>query len=241
MPSNRVTFSFFRYPLGYSPVAFMVMGFRRLFIGDDLPAGDVRLMGCGGGDGFSILPDPRTYCLMSALPDPADDQRLRQSRFYQRIAKPSQAQLHIRLRPLSGHGTWDGGEPFEYSSERRAEGPTGPFAVLTHARVRPQRVRAFWRSVPGIRQHLRQAPGCLFHIGFGEGPLRTLATFSIWQDVEQMRAFAYQQSPHHRALRAARQEDWLTESIFVRFQVTDVAGDLSAWPLRSNPMDIQRP
>lgn len=231
MPTDRVTFSFFRYPLGYSPVAFLFMGFRRLFMGCDLPSGDFRLMGCGGGDGFSVLPDPRTYCLMSALPDPADDRRLRQSRFYQRIAGPSQAQLHIELQPISGHGTWDGQEPFLYSGERATN---GPLAVLTHARVRGHRVRSFWRAVPQIRQHLRQAPGCLFHIGFGEGPLRTLATFSIWQDAEQMQAFAYHQSPHHRSLRAARQEDWLAESIFVRFRVMKVTGDLSAWPIRSD-------
>ncbi|MCG5526278.1 aminodeoxychorismate lyase [Ectothiorhodospira haloalkaliphila] len=226
MSTDRVTFSFFRYPLGYSPAAFLFMGFRRLFIGPDVPAGDIRLMGCGGGDGFSILPDPRTYCLLSGLPDPADDQRLRQSRFYRRIAGPSEAQLHIELRPISGHGTWAGREPFEYSGERATDGPV---AVLTHARVRRNRVRSFWSAVPAIRRHLHQVPGCWFHIGFGETPLRTLATFTLWQDTEQMRAFAYHKSPHHRTLRAARQQDWLSESIFVRFRVVNVTGDLSAW------------
>jgi spheroidene monooxygenase len=235
MPTDRVTFSFFRYPAGYSPIAFLVMGFRRLFMGADMPAGDVRLMGCGGGDGFSIWPDPRTYCLLSALPDASDDQRLRHSRFYQRIAAPSQAQLHVELRPISGHGTWDGKEPFHYSGERSIE---GPLAVLTHARVRYAHVPSFWRAVPAIRQHLRQAPGCLFHIGFGEGPVRTLATFSLWRDREQMGAFAYHQSPHHRTLRAARSEDWLSESIFVRFQVLAITGDLDAWPLRLGPLDL---
>ncbi|WP_462321586.1 aminodeoxychorismate lyase [Halochromatium sp.] len=233
MPTDRITFSFFRYPLGYSPVAFLFMGFRRLFIGADVPTGDVRLMGCGGGDGFSILPDPRTYCLMSGLPDPAEDQRLRQSRFYRRIARPSQAQLHIELKPISGHGSWDGREPFAYSGERSID---GPLAVLTHARVHSNQVRPFWRAVPQIREHLRQAPGCLFHIGFGERPLRTLATFSLWQDIEQMRAFAYHQTPHHRTLRAARQEDWLSESIFARFRVLNVSGDLGAWDIRTAPL-----
>ena len=209
------------------------MGFRRLFIGDDVPAGDIRLMGCGGDDGFSILPDPRTYCLMSALPDPADDRRLRQSRFYRRIAGPSQAQLHIALQ--TDLGSRHLGRSRALRVQRRAR-TDGPLAVLTHARVHNNRLPAFWRSVPQIRQHLRDAPGCLFHIGFGESPLRTLATFSLWQDAKQMRAFAYQQSPHHRTLRAARQEDWLSESIFVRFRVLSVSGDLDAWPLRSVPL-----
>jgi spheroidene monooxygenase len=90
--------------------------------------------------------------------------------------------------------------------------------------------------VPKIRRDLLQAPGCLFHIGFGEHPLRTLATFSLWENPEQMRAFAYRQSPHHRTLRAARREDWLSESIFVRFRVVDLAGDLDAWSLPSWPL-----
>ena len=238
MPTDRVTFSFFRYSPGYSPVAFLFMGFRRFFIGRDLPSGDFRLMGCGGGDGFSVLPDPRTYCLMSALPDPADDQRLRQSRFYRRIAGPSQAQLHIELQPISGHGTWDGREPFHYSGERVTD---GPLAVLTHARVRAKHMRSFWRAVPQIRQHLRQAPGCLFHIGFGEGPLRTLATFSVWQNIDEMRAFAYHQSPHHQTLRAARTEAWLSESIFARFRVVNLTGDLGAWALRLDQLDRSAP
>lgn len=229
MPTNRVTFSFFQYPRAYSPVAFVFMGFRRLFIGDDVPDGDVRLMGCGGGDGFSIWPDPRTYCLMSGLPDPADDRRLRASRFYQRIAGPSRRQLHLELEPISGHGRWDGEEPFRYSGNLPAD---GPIVVLTHARVHRQCMLAFWRSVPAIRNHLRTATGCRFHIGFGEHPLLTLATFSLWDNVEHIREFAYHQSPHHRTLRAARQEGWLSESIFVRFRVLDIDGDLSAWPQR---------
>jgi spheroidene monooxygenase len=229
MPSNRVTFSFFRYPRSYSPAAFVFMGFRRLFIGRDVPAGDIRLLGCGGGDGFSIWPDLRTYCLMSALPDPADDRRLRASAFYRKIARPSQLQLHIELEPVSGHGRWDGAEPFRYSGEPLAR---GPIAVLTHARVRRNRVRAFWRRVPAIRRHLQSAPGCRFHIGFGEHPLLTLATFSIWDSVDDIRAFAYHQSPHHQTLRTARREDWLSESIFVRFRVLGIEGDLDAWPHR---------
>lgn len=228
MPSDRLTFSFFRYPAVYGPVAFTFMGFRRLFIGDDVPRGDVRLMGCGSGDGFSILPDLRTYCLMSALPDPEDDRRLRHSGFYRRIAAPSSEQLHIGLQPVSGHGSWDGEQPFDYRGSPL--GPHEPLAVLTHARVARGRLRAFWSSVPAIREHLEQAPGCLFHIGFGEHPLRTLATFSVWQDLAHMRAFAYRHSAHHHALRAARTEGWLGESIFARFRVTGVEGGMRRAP-----------
>lgn len=227
MPTNRVTFSFFRYPLHRQLGAFLFMGFQRLF--DDLaaPAGAVRLMGVGGGDGFSIVPDFSAYCLMNALADPGARAAVYRSSFYRHIAGPSSEQFHLTLTPWSGHGTWDGAEPFAYSGTR----PDGaPFAVLTHATVVREHARDFWRSVPAIRADLRASPGCVFHTGFGEHPLLTLATFSIWNGLTDMQRFAYRDSPHQRAQRAARGEGWLSESLFVRFGVTAIEGDLHRHP-----------
>ncbi|TVQ87724.1 MAG: aminodeoxychorismate lyase [Chromatiaceae bacterium] len=227
MSSNPVCFSFFRYPAAYSPAAFVFMGFRRRFMDRQMPPGLIRLMGCGGGDGFSIVPDFRAYCLMTRLDDPADQAWLRRTRFYRAIAGPSSEQLHFTLRPLSGHGTWDGAPVFTYAG---AQQPDQPFVVLTRARVTPRHTAAFWRSVPAIRRHLRETPGCRWHIGFGEHPLLTLATFSVWEDLAQMQAFAYRGTAHHQASRAARQEAWLTESLFVRFAIDAIEGDLQRHP-----------
>jgi len=227
MPTNRVIFSFFRYPASYTAPAFMFMGFQGLFRDRDMPPGPTRLMGCGSGDGFSIVPDFRTYCVMSAIPDDDHLAQLRRTRWYRMIARPSIEQLHFVLRPLSGHGTWDGEPVFDYQKRRVGD---GPFVVLTHARVTLKRARSFWRSVPGIRAHLKDAEGCRYHIGFGEHPLLTLATFSVWEDLEQMRAFAYRHSAHHAASRAARSEQWLRESMFVRFGIERIDGDLAGYP-----------
>jgi len=45
-----------------------------------------------------------------------------------------------------------------------------------------------------------------------------------------MRAFAYGGTAHHTTNRAARAEHWLTESLFARFEIERVSGDLAAYP-----------
>jgi spheroidene monooxygenase len=226
-PTNQVCFSFFRYPAYHAPLAFVFMGFKGLLRDRDMPAGNIRLMGCGSGDGFSIKPDFRTYCLMSALPDPSDTDALRNTRWYQMISAPSVEQLHFEMTPLSGHGSWDGSNPFVYSGSDVA---TDPFVVLTHARVFPRCSMAFWRSVPGIRRHLEQTEGCVYHIGFGEHPLFTLATLSVWKGLDPMQKFAYGRTDHRKAIAAARAGRWLKESIFVRFRIERLYGDFDHHP-----------
>lgn len=227
MPGREVVFSFFRYPNRHAPGAFTLMGFQRLVAGNRLPAGMIRLMGCGSRDGFSIVPDFSRYCLMSALADPTQQARVRGSRLYRWVAGPSIEQLHFTLRPATGHGTWDGEAVFAYSGERVGE---RPFAVLTHAQVTRLHAREFWRSVPRIRQDLRDSPGCAYHIGFGEHPFLTLATLSVWQDLQAMRTFAYRQTSHHRTSKSARGEHWLSESLFARFAIERIDGDLTPYP-----------
>lgn len=205
----------------------MLMGFQGLVRGKDMPKGDVRLLGCGGSEGFSIVPDFQRYCLYYALDDPTEEARLRATRLWRLVAGPSIEALHFRLKPATGHGTWDGAEPFEYSGNKVGE---RPFAVLTHARVHQSKARAFWRSVPAVRKHLHDAAGCAYQIGFGEHPLLTLATFSVWADTPSMRAFAYGDTAHHTTNRAARSEGWLSESLFARFEIERLSGDLTPYP-----------
>jgi spheroidene monooxygenase len=227
MPFSEVVFSFFRYPARHAPSAFILMGFQGLAADRRMPRGMIRLMGCGSRDGFSIVPDFNRYCLMSALDDPAEQSRLRQTRLYRLVARPSIEQLHFTLAPARGHGTWDGETLFDYSGERLGE---RPFVVLTHARVSAAHARDFWRSVPDVRDGLRQAQGCAYQIGFGEHPLLTLATFSVWQDLASMQTFAYRHTPHHHVSKAARGDRWLAESLFVRFAIRRLEGDLDQYP-----------
>ncbi len=232
--SRLVVFSFFRYSGLRVSDAFLRMGFQRFLADRTMPPGMIRLMGCGSGDGFSVVPDLGAYCLMRVLADPSDEAGLRQTRFYRAVADASTEQLHFTLTPVSGRGTWGGEALFDYRGEQQ---PDRPLVVLTRARVTPTRAHAFWKSVPEIRRQLRDTPGCPYHIGFGEHPLLTLATLSVWEDLARMQAFAYRNTPHHRAGRASRQEGWLSESMFVRFAIERIEGDLARYPRLASLME----
>lgn len=223
-----ISFSFFRYRAVYAPAAFVVMGLQRLLKGDSAATRTVKLMGCGGRDGFSILPDLRTYALVSLMSAPTEMEAIRATRFYRLVSRPAVERLHFLLSPASGHGTWDGSAALDYGGG----GPDcgRPFAVLTRARVRPSRAKAFWRAVPAVRSWLRGHPGCAYAQGFGEHPLLSLATFSVWEDLDAMRSFAYGDSPHHRTAQAAMHGRWLSESLFARLALLDVGGDVERHP-----------
>ncbi|NEV60812.1 aminodeoxychorismate lyase [Thiorhodococcus minor] len=226
---KQLSFSFFRYRASYAPAAFVVMGFQRLLKGRSLRTRTVQLMGCGGRDGFSILPDLKTYVLVSLLSEPAEIEAVRATTLYRVVSKPAVERLHFRLSPLSGHGAWNGRQVLDYSGAR--QDPHRPFAVLTRARVDPARAKDFWRAVPRVRRFLRAHPGCAYAQGFGEHPLLSLATFSVWEDLNAMRSFAYGDSPHHRTAKAAVHDGWLSESLFARLALLDVGGDVDRYPM----------
>lgn len=226
MSVRHISFIFFRYRARHAPGAFMLMGFQRLFI-EQHPSARVALMGCGSRDGFSIVPDFLTYCLVCRLDDPGALEDVKRSRLYRLVSGPAIETLHFALVPISGHGTWGGEAPFDYQGR---QDPDRPFVVLTRAQVRPARARDFWRDVPKVRQSLKAHSGCRFAQGFGEHPLLSLATFSVWEGLEPMREFAYRHSPHHRTAQSAMRDHWLSESLFARFAVERIEGDLHHYP-----------
>jgi len=227
MRASQVVFSFFRYRRSHAHIAFVLMGFQGWVAGRKVPSGALRLLGCGSGNGFSIVPDLTRYCLMSVLAEPNELIQLPSTRLYRWVSRASIEQLHFVLRPASGHGTWDGDALFQYSNHR-VDGR--PFAVLTRARIASGRATAFWRSVPELSRSVRDASGCAYHIGFGEYPILRLATLSIWRDMQSMQGFAYRHSPHHAVIKDSRLGDWMPESMFVRFEIEAIHGDVARYP-----------
>jgi spheroidene monooxygenase len=68
-------------------------------------------------------------------------------------------------------------------------------------------------------------------LGMAEFPGFQQITFSIWDDFEAMRAFAYRKGgPHAKAVEAVRREGWFHEELYARFRVEAVEGAWSACP-----------
>jgi heme-degrading monooxygenase HmoA len=123
------------------------------------------------------------------------------------------------LAPSRWHGRWGGRDPFAGAEPAEA---AGTVAVLTRGTIRARSLRSFWRAVPGSQANLPGAAGLIASVAVGETPLVQSATFSVWRDVESVRAFAYGAGGGHLdVVRRTRSEGWYGEEMFARFAVLE--------------------
>ncbi len=134
---------------------------------------------------------------------------------------PLAAQLasgwQVRLQPLHVYGKWPRlpGLP-----EGEVEvGSDEPVAVLTLGRPRLRRLPAFLKASAGAEAEAVTNPDVLALTGLARPP-RLVATFSLWRNVETMRAYARGRSDggHPTATRADRANPFHHESAFIRFR-----------------------
>lgn len=177
-----------------------------------------RLLGTGRGTSMSLGADPRRWALFAVW---RDERSLRdfleRSPIPARWRREAQESWQVRLAPLASRGRWNGVDPFAITPAAEPYGPAGPIAVLTRASIRPSRMVAFYRSVPGVDRLLREQDGCLASIGMGEWPLIRQATFSLWRDAAAVRDFAYRGRAHQQVIERVRACDWYSEEMFARF------------------------
>lgn len=123
------------------------------------------------------------------------------------------------MRVCSCRGSWSGA-----SLEVTAEVPAdGPVVSLTRASIRPSRARQFWHMQPASEVSLHAAPGVLMATGVGEAPLLRQATFTLWQNVAAMNAYA-RSGAHQAAIQAAYGGNYFSESMFARFVPVQITG-----------------
>lgn len=107
------------------------------------------------------------------------------------------AHTRFTLSPIASHGRWSGKEPF--ATDPAARDWPGPIAAITRARVRMRQWRAFQQAVPPVARILDDQPGLLYRIGIGGAPIGLQGTFSVWQDQQAVRDFAYALPPAARS------------------------------------------
>lgn len=192
-----------------------------------------KLMGCGRNGSFDKTPDWRQWALLEIWDDetvsPQHPHLIeRWWRFF------GCEKWSLLLRPLEGHGLWDGKEVFGALPKQSDYNDT--IAILTRATIRINRLSHFWKQVDRVAEKMNGAPGFITSVGIGEVPWIKQATFSIWESKEAMKNFAYRMQEHADVVRKTRQENWYSEELFVRFQIIENEGSLRGNnPLQRNP------
>jgi len=200
-----------------------------------------KLLGTGRGETMTIGADLRRWALFAVWEGEAALEA-----FLGRCEVPSrwtvlQAEtFHVRLQPLRSHGAWGGSDPLAQSpgagpvAPAGAQGASGspeggepsgspaghhgPVAILTRARIRATRLRAFYGAIEPPATELLRAPGRLASVGVGEWPVARQATFSLWRSLSDAQAYAYRSPAHAEVVRRTRAEDWYVEELFARFR-----------------------
>ena len=176
-------------------------------------------MGSGKNGTFDIKPDFHQWALLYTMAEPEAHAPL----FIQRYLKFFGCDIkQIIMQPLEGHGLWDGKKVFgEFLKQNSYDGPV---AVLTRATIRINRLKNFWQNVDAVADKMTTSQGFILSYGIGEIPWIKQATFSIWENKESMKAFAYNMQQHIEVIKKTRQEKWYAEELFVRFKILAVKG-----------------
>ncbi len=216
-PSNPLdpvtTFTIFKFPKRKSWWAFGQMGRKTLENGRG--ATFSKMLG-SGRNGFDIIPNFQQYAFLAHWEDDQAADAFFGSPVFQNYAAQTSQHYTIKMHPIQSHGQWDGREPFEIS-DNTGKGYAGPIVVLTRAKVNFTKLIYFWRKVPKAQASLGQSEGVLLALGIGEKPLVQQVTVSVWDSMESMKKFAYQQPGHRELVKLTREGDWFSEELFARF------------------------
>ena len=183
-------------------------------------------MGCGKNGTFDIRPDVQQWAVLVTTNQPFTNHQSLYGKFITHWWKRFHCELFtIVLQPTEGHGLWDNKMPFGNLPKQTAE--DGITAVLTRATIRLSKLKAFWQHVQSAAEPLQNAEGFIMSVGIGEIPWIKQATFSIWQNKQLMKQYAYGTMQHATVIGKTRKEKWYSEELFVRFKVLQAIGTLN--------------
>ncbi len=210
-----VSFTIIRYKKRLIFFALMAMAIHRVALNMQKGCSFWKLLGTGENGQMSLKPDWQQWAILATWENREDFDSFYHYSFISRWLRALKCEKWTLLcEPIQSHGKWGGKEPFGPAMMKDNQ---GPIVVLTRANVRYSKFRAFWKSVNAVTNQLNQAKGFIMSIGIGE--LYSLpATFSIWNNIEDMKAYAYKSGEHASVIKRARNENWLSEELFARFK-----------------------
>ncbi len=219
MTSSITTLTLFRFSVFSEKTwAFGQMQFAHAHLGQVPGLQFYKLMGSGRELGFNPLPDWGVYALLAIWESEAHaNQFFSKASIFQRYRAHTNELWTIFMKTRQAKGLWSGGNPFTPSTDLDEANPL--IAVITRATIRPSKLVKFWRYVPTSQRPIQQGcSGLIYTKGIGEAPLVQMATFSLWENMEALKNFAYNSPEHQVAIQKTRQLDWYKEEMFVRFQ-----------------------
>jgi hypothetical protein len=174
-----------------------------------------KLVGSGGGNGFSIRPNFSVYGLMCVWENEEDSKDFfKKSDFFSKYREKTSELWTVWLQTTMVHGVWDGQVPF---TKEREFDVTQPVAVLTRATIKLRFLPYFWKFVPRTSRSVYEESGRIFTVGIGEVPIIQQATFSLWEDAKKMMDYAYKSQFHSEVVKKTRELGWYSEELFARF------------------------
>lgn len=176
-------------------------------------------MGSGKNGTFDIYPDLNQWALLFT----AESKTITVPVFFYRYWNFFKCDIkEFLLQPIEGHGLWDKKKVF--GELPKQTGYSGSIAVLTRATIRLNRLKNFWGNVNRVASKMSAAKGLIISYGIGEVSWIKQATFSVWENEEAMKNFAYKMKEHADVIRKTRNENWYKEEMFVRFEIILVRG-----------------
>lgn len=182
-----------------------------------------KLLG-SGQDGFKPQPDWSVYSLLQVWDSEEDAEHFfKNSPLVEKYRNHTEYFSKLYLKPIAAHGLWSDKQPFEFENNNYLE--SEPVAIITRASIKTSHLRRFWNYVPQTQRAIEKAEGLIYTKGFGEFPIWEMATFSLWENMDHAKTYAYKNKEHRKAISMTRKYDWYSEELFSRFQVYKVDGD----------------
>lgn len=216
MKQNIVTFSLFRFEgAAHKWWAFAQMGRSRFLFNNVKGLTFYKMLGSGGGNGFSILPNFNVYAILCTWEDEASaNDFFEKNDAFQDFLSKSNQNYTIFAKTATAHGLWENKSPFVATTELDN---TRLVAVLTRATIKLRYLPYFWKFVPRTSRSVYEQTGRLFSIGIGEVPIVQQATFSLWENPKKMMDYAYKSKYHSEVVQKTRALGWYKEELFARF------------------------